>query len=334
MRRRTPSTTAGAAHAARRLSPGRRPGRALLLHSEGAGASCSSALGRRPRVDQACTACRRACCPQALWHTACAGLDLWLAAIALGASQVWVLLTDREAPQYRRRWPSRWRWRRRFLAGLGYRGEHLRSRSRRDGDLARSTAALRRASTGRAPARVAGPQADKRATLELVLDHLLAQRRTPLRERSRCRAPASPFGSSWSTARKCTLCLACVGACPRPRWPTTRQAAAALHREELRAVRPVRKHLPRRRDHAGPRLWLADAGKARKAARVLHQSEPYCCVRCGKPFGTLKAIEAMIAKIGGHPAFQGAGAERLADVRRLSRDRHPHQPDELKITDL
>ena len=40
--------------------------------------------------------------PLALWHTASVGIDLWLAAIAQGASQVWVLLSDEEAPEYRR----------------------------------------------------------------------------------------------------------------------------------------------------------------------------------------------------------------------------------------
>jgi hypothetical protein len=38
--------------------------------------------------------------PQALWHTASLGLDLWLSAIAFGASQVAVLVTREEAPAY------------------------------------------------------------------------------------------------------------------------------------------------------------------------------------------------------------------------------------------
>ena len=32
---------------------------------------------------------------------------------------------------------------------------------------------------------------------------------------------------------------------------------------------------------------------------------------CSKPFGTLKAIEAMLGKLSGHAMFQGAAAERL-----------------------
>ena len=83
-----------------------------------------------------------------------------------------------------------------------------------------------------------------------------------------------------------------------------------------------------------PRLWLADAGKARKAARVLHEAEPVACVRCGKPFGTLRAIENMLSKLAGHAAFQGAAAQRLkmcSDCRVI--DIHSN-PNELKISDL
>lgn len=83
-----------------------------------------------------------------------------------------------------------------------------------------------------------------------------------------------------------------------------------------------------------PRLWLAEGGKARKTPRVLAQAKPYGCIRCGKPFGTVQAIEAMIVKLAGHPAFQGAAAERLkmcGDCRVV--DIHT-QRGELRITDL
>ena len=91
------------AHAAR--APTRAPAArdaALLIHSEGAGRRADRrARPRRAHRPAACTACRRGCCRWRVWHTASVGLDLWLAAIAQGASQVWVLLTDEEAPEYR-----------------------------------------------------------------------------------------------------------------------------------------------------------------------------------------------------------------------------------------
>ena len=30
---------------------------------------------------------------------------------------------------------------------------------------------------------------------------------------------------------------------------------------------------------------------------MINEMQPYACVRCGKPFGTLKAIEAMLGKL-------------------------------------
>ena len=83
-----------------------------------------------------------------------------------------------------------------------------------------------------------------------------------------------------------------------------------------------------------PRLWLADGGKARKQMRVLNEAEPYRCMRCGKPFGTLRAIEVIMGRLAGHAMFQGAAAERLkmcSDCRVI--DIHT-DASEVRITDL
>ena len=83
-----------------------------------------------------------------------------------------------------------------------------------------------------------------------------------------------------------------------------------------------------------PRLLLADGGKARRQPRVLNEAEPFRCVRCAKPFGTLRAIESMVAKLSGHSMFQGRAAERLqmcGDCRVI--DLHS-DPGEVRITEL
>ena len=49
----------------------------------------------------------------------------------------------------------------------------------------------------------------------------------------------------------------------------------------------------------------------RKEAVVINEMQPYACIRCSKPFGTLKAIESMLGKLAGHAMFQGAAADRL-----------------------
>ncbi len=309
---------------------------ALLLHSEGAGAALIGELGRAARVDSAIQGVPARVLPLALWHTASVGIDLWLAAIALGASQVWVLMTAEEAPEYRLALAEQLAIAQAILTGLGYRGEHLRLIQAKD---ARDLPALDRAlqapaAQGVARAAPLATQADKRATLEMVLDHLLAEAPQPVDEIVLPRAGA-PFGSLVVDTDKCTLCLSCVGACPE---------AALADNPDKPQLRFIEKNCvqcglcestcPEGAITLAPRLWLADGGKARKAARVLHEVEPFCCVRCGKPFGTLKAIESMIAKIGSHPAFQGEGAARLkmcGDCRVI--DLHSN-PNEVKITDL
>jgi ferredoxin len=310
---------------------------ALLLHSEGAGARLLEDLGRAARTDKSVHGVPARVIPVSLWHTASTGLDLWLAAIALGASQVWVLVTDEEAPQYREALAEQMAVGQALLAGLGYSGEHLRLIEGRDArDLAALDAALQAApARGVAKPAALSPQADKRATLELAIDHLAANASQALPEAIALPAVGSPLGNLVVDSAKCTLCLSCVGACP--------EAALADNpdKPQLRFVEKncvqcglCAKTCPEDAIRLEPRLWLADGGKARKALRVLHESEPFLCIQCGKPFGTLRAIESMISKVGSHAAFQGAAAPRLrmcGDCRVVDIFSNSN---EVKITDL
>jgi ferredoxin len=142
----------------------------------------------------------------------------------------------------------------------------------------------------------------------MALDHLMSQAPAALPEAIALPAKGSPFGSLTVNADSCTLCLSCVSACPASALQDNPTAAAQVHREKLRAVRPVRQHLPRGRDHAA--AAPAARRQAQRAARA-QRGQPYQCIRCSKPFGTLKAIEAMLGKLAGHAMFQGRAAERL-----------------------
>lgn len=309
---------------------------ALLLHSEGAGTRLIDDLGRAARTGAGVHGVPARVLPVPLWHTASVGLELWLGAIALGASQVWVLLSDEEAPEYRQALAEQMAVAQAVLSGLGYAGTHLALLHARDArDLAALDAALQApAAQGvRTPAAFA-VQAAKRDTLELALAHLLEQAPQPAEEIA-LPAAGAPLGSLVVDSAKCTLCLSCVGACP---------AGALADNPDLPQLRFIEKNCvqcglcagtcPEQAITLQPRLWLADGGRARKAARVLAQTEPYRCIRCAKPFGTLQAIEAMIGKLAGHPAFQGPAAERLkmcGDCRVV--DIHTN-PRETRITDL
>ncbi|CAD5373801.1 Iron-sulfur cluster-binding protein [Rubrivivax sp. A210] len=311
---------------------------ALLIHSEQAGQRLIDDLGRGARVDRSLHGVPARVLPLAVWHTASIGLELWLSAIAQGASQVWVLLSAEEAPEYRAALREQMAVAQAILSGLGYGGEHLRLIEARDArDLPALDATLRAPpAQGVASAASFAVQADKRGTLELALAHLLAQAQAlPLPEALPLPTAGAPLGNLVVDTAKCTLCLSCVSACP---------AAALADNPEKPQLRFIEKNCvqcglcaltcPEDAITLAPRLWLADGGRARREPRVLAEMEPYRCVRCAKPFGTLRAIENMLTKLAGHSAFQGTAAERLkmcGDCRVV--DIHSN-PNEQRITDL
>jgi ferredoxin len=319
---------------------GRAGGRdaALLIHSEGAGRRLVEDLGRAASADAAVHGLPARVIPVAVWHTASIGLDLWLMALAQGASQVWVLLTDEEAPPYRQALAEQMAVAQALMQGLGFGGTHFALIEARDArDLAALDRALQAApAQGVAKASETGAQADKRTTLDLALHDLIA--RSPLAGRLpdavALPAAGAPWGGVKVNADTCTLCLSCVGACPAS------ALAGNPERPQLRFVESqcVQCGLcvgtcPEEALTLEPRLWLADGGKARRAARVLHEAEPFNCVECGKPFGTLRAIEAMAAKIGQHPAFAGDRGRRLRMCSDCRVTAMFTDPNETRITD-
>ena len=160
-------------------------------------------------------------------------------------------MTSEEAPQYLDGLKAQMEVAQAILNGLGYAGAHfklLRADSPQELDLGLQALAQTRQQTPAAAARFA-VAAEKRSTLELALDHLVEH--APARPEAIDLPAGSPFGSIQVDKDKCTLCLSCVSACPASALQDNPQLpAAALHREELRAVRPVRHHLPGGRDHA------------------------------------------------------------------------------------
>ena len=311
---------------------------ALLIHSREAGARLIGELGRAAQTDADVRGVPMRVLPLDVWHTASIGIELWLSAIAFGASQVWVLMTEEEAPDYRAAVRAQMEVAQAILSGLGLGGEHLRLIDASD---AGALDALLRVAPAQTVATAAtySVQADKRATLDLAIEHLLSIAASPpeaiaLPARSGSFS-TGPFGGLIVDAERCTMCLSCVGACPE---------AALADNPDRPQLRFIEKNCvqcglcavtcPEQAITLEPRLWLADAGKARKQLRVLNEAVPYRCIRCAKPFGTSKAIELMIAKLAGHAMFQGAAGDRLkmcSDCRVIDLHRNP---DEVRITDV
>ena len=308
----------------------------LLLHSQERGQALVEELGRAAQLGLAHGVPAHVI-PVSLWHTASTGMDLWLSAMAYGASQVVVLTTAEEAPQYLDGLQAQMDVAQSILRGLGYTGTHLqrlRAVSAADLDAALATLAQTRQKTPAVAARFAVAQ-EKRSTLEMALDHLIEQAPMPAAERPEAIAlPAlgSPLGTIEVNKDRCTLCLSCVSACP---------ASALQDNPQLPQLRFIEKNCvqcglcattcPEDAITLQPRLLLTPE---RAQLRVLNEAKPWACVRCSKPFGTVKAIEAMLGKLSGHAMFQGDALERLkmcSDCRVI--DLYSSQG-EMKVTDL
>ena len=243
--------------------------------------------------------------PVELQHSASVGLDVWLAALAYGAGAVLVLMTDEEAPQYRVAIAAQIAVANAILNGLGYEGALCRLLQPGDAQPLGAMLALAVSSTAATMvvAEAAGfhVMADKRNTLELGLSHLV--RHAPHKPDAVALPAGAPFGALALDCAKCSLCMACVGACP---------ASALMDSPTLPQLRFVEQNCvqcglcattcPEAAIALVPRMSFADT---RNRPVVLNESAPFCCIRCAKPFGTLGMIENMLGKLGGHPAFAG-----------------------------
>ena len=307
----------------------------LLLHSQERGQALVQELGRAARLGVA-RGVPANVIPVALWHTASVGLDLWLAAVAYGASQVVVLATDEEAPQYLDGLQAQMETAQALLHGLGYTGTHLRLLRAGTATDLDAHLQLLGATRQRVPAQGArfAIAPEKRSTLELAIEHLAAQSPLPASERPEAipLPPGAPLGTVQVNRDACTLCLSCVSACPASALQDNPQAPQLRFIEQncVQCGLCV-KTCPEDAVALVPRLLLTPE---RHQPRVVNETAPWSCVRCGKPFGTFKAIEAMLGKLAGHPMFQGEALERLkmcGDCRVI--DLYSAQ-NETKVTDL
>jgi len=179
---------------------------ACLLFHDAAGAEVIHRLGRRGKGLPARVI------PVELHHMAAAGIDTWLGALAYGASDVAVLATGTEAPQYPEAIARQMGYADTIAQALGYQGRHLHLLRAADAAaLEAAVWALQPALPVRAPATFHW-SADKRTTAALAIEHLQAHAPTP--QTVIALAAGAPFGTIAVNRDACTLCLACVGACP------------------------------------------------------------------------------------------------------------------------
>lgn len=239
--------------------------------------------------------------PLALHHTASTGIDVWLAALAYGASGIAVLTTGAEAPQYAEALEQQMAIAQAVMAGLGYAGTHFQLlRATTPAELSLS---LRLAPRGETASEAAtfNVAADKRNTLDYALAHL--HRHAPAQPQEIALPAGAPFGAVAVNRDACSLCMACVGACP---------SSALMDGQDKPQLRFVEQNCvqcglcastcPENAITLVPRMSFAET---RKQAVVMNETQPFNCIRCHKPFGTLLMIENMLSKLSQHGAFSG-----------------------------
>ena len=272
----------------------------LVFHDTESGRAAVQAVGRRAvRGGKGLPA--RAI-PLEVFHVASVGLDTLLGAVCYGASQV--LIVENEIPDsYVVALREQMALGETILHALGYAGTHFEvvgagALEKRLWDLAPAQTVSKPATFNLSP--------EKRTTLDFAFDHLLAEATEKkdliLLERG------APFGALAVNKSTCTLCKACVGACPE---------SALVDATETPALRFIERNCvqcglcaatcPEKAITLLPRLSLG--GEAKQAV-TLNEADPFNCVRCGKPFGTRQMVENMLGKLSGHAMFAG-GARRL-----------------------
>ncbi|HEY6241461.1 MAG TPA: 4Fe-4S binding protein, partial [Burkholderiales bacterium] len=178
----------------------------LLFHNAGDSRALIAKLARRGRGLPARVI------PLEVHHPAAIGMDVLLGALAYGASQVAVLATPKETAEYGDAVKKQMGFAEAIATGLGYGGTHF-------GFLATDEhAVLEREIWALAPAASAAKPAtynlspEKRTTLEFAIDHLAKQAPKPQEEIEL--GAGAPYGQVLVNKETCTLCMACVGACP------------------------------------------------------------------------------------------------------------------------
>jgi ferredoxin len=204
-----------------------------------------------------------------------------------------------------------------FAQALGYQGRHLHLLRAADATaLETAVWALQPALPVRAPATFHW-SADKRTTAALSIEHLQAHAPTP--QTVIALAAGAPFGTIVVNRDACTLCLACVGACPEGAildHPASEVPQLRFIESKCVQCGLCEATCPEDAIALTPRLSLAAEAKQ---PRILNEASIFPCIRCGKPLGTDKMIGNMLAKLAGHSMFAAPGSlDRLkmcADCR-------------------
>lgn len=198
-----------------------------------------------------------------------------------------------------------------MLSGLGYESGLVEVLTEADPDALEAalydSPAAKRKLTMPTPSAFA-PQAEKRTNLRMAAAHL--HKHAPDAHDTVSLAKGAAFGTVNVDVEGCTLCLACVGACPTGALGDNPDLPQLSFTEDACIQCGLCKNTcPEKVIALEPRYnFRADAAER----RVIKEEEPFHCVSCGTPFAAKSTIEKMLETLGDkHWMFKGGQMERL-----------------------
>jgi ferredoxin len=238
--------------------------------------------------------------PFALNEVTQVGLDFLASAMAYGATQI-AILAGRDKVGELAGLAQQIGLVETVMEGLGYGGGRIHVLDQEDPDGVEA-ALYGLASLAPAPAGSFLPLGSKRTRMYLALRHLHDQAKAP--PDILPLPPGAPFGAVKVAETGCTLCLACVSACPTGALlDDENKPWLGFNEEACVQCGLCQSTCPESVITLEPRLNFTSEARG---AVMLNEEPPFHCIRCGKPFGVQSSIERIAEQLAGkHSMFQG-----------------------------
>jgi ferredoxin len=234
--------------------------------------------------------------PIVLEELASVGMDVWLSALAYGASAV-ILVDAGSVPDgVSSAIDEQLGFSKSLLQGMNYGSGLIQMVSVDDLD------SLAMPSMSEIKVASYAGNKEKRRTLYSAIDHLIKYAgdladEIPL-------PMNAPFGRIHVDGERCTMCMGCTAVCPTTAVQAGNDAPPRLLFIETICVQCglCQSACPEQAIHLQPRL-LTDL-EQRRSKIILHEELPFNCISCGKPFATQSIINTILSKLTEHAMFQ------------------------------